>query len=45
MIKEIVTFKKKNIIFSDENIFDFFNYDVNKNFIILNKIIKILKKN
>ncbi len=44
MIKEIVTFKKKNIIFSDENIFDFFNYDVKKNFFILNKIIKILKK-
>jgi hypothetical protein len=42
--KEIITSKKKNVILSDENIFDFFDYDVNKNFVILSKIIKILKK-
>ena len=44
IIKEILIAKKKNVILSDENIFDFFNYDVNKNFIILSKIIKILRK-
>lgn len=44
IIREIVRSKKKNIILSDENIFDFFNYDANNNIIILSKIIKILKK-
>ena len=44
IIREIVKSKKKNVILSDENIFDFFNFDANNNFITLSKIIKILKK-